>query len=75
MGTGGNDLAVLLDGGLLEAVEIVEQGLPLRFQPFCFAQAGQFLGQRDPSWTVFGELLPKLDSVRRTFAERALPSS
>ena len=47
MGPGANELAVLLDGGLLEAVEIVEQGLPLRFQPFCFAQAGQFLGQRE----------------------------
>ncbi len=47
MGPGANELAVLLDGGLLEAIKIIEQRLPLRFQPFCFMQAGQFLGQRE----------------------------
>lgn len=46
MGPGGNDLAVLFDGGLLEAVEVVEQGLPCRRQPLGLTRAGQFLGQR-----------------------------
>ena len=36
----GNNLAVFLDGGLLEAVEIVEERLPFGCQPFDLAQTG-----------------------------------
>ena len=40
MGPGGDDLAVLFDGCLLEAVEIVEQRLPFGFEALGLAQAG-----------------------------------
>ena len=45
MGAGGDDLAVLLDGGLLDSVEIIEQALPFGLEAPGLAQAGQFLGQ------------------------------
>ena len=46
VGPGGDNLAVLLDGRLLKAVEIVEKRLPFGLQAFFLAQAGQFLRVR-----------------------------
>lgn len=34
VGAGGNDLAVLFDGGFLKAIEIVEERLPFGLKPF-----------------------------------------
>src|SRR5690606_25992036 len=46
VGAGGNDLAVLFDGGFLKAIEIVEERLPFGLQALFLTQAGEFLGQR-----------------------------
>jgi hypothetical protein len=48
VGACGDDFAVLFDGGLLEAVEIVEEWLPLRLDVPGLAQAGQLLGECQP---------------------------
>ncbi len=46
-GAYGNDLAVLFDGGLLEAVEIVEQRLPFGLEALVLTQPCYFLGKRE----------------------------
>lgn len=43
---GGNDLAVLFGGGLLQAIEIIEERLPFGLETLVLAQAGEFLEQR-----------------------------
>ena len=45
---GGNDLAVLFDGGLLEAVEIVEQRLPFGLKALVMAQPRQLDTSKNP---------------------------
>ena len=42
----GNGLAVLLDGRLLQAIEIIEERLPFGFEALFLASAHEFLGER-----------------------------
>ena len=45
MGASDNDLAVLLDGGLLEAIEIVEERLPFGLDAFLLTHAHEMFRQ------------------------------
>jgi hypothetical protein len=47
MGAGGDDLAILFDGRLLQTVEIVEERLPFGVQALFLAKAGQLLGKSE----------------------------